>query len=304
VIHPALFLPILVADLWLLGYHHVIATYTRLCFDAESFRTHRFLVVGLPVLVLAAVALLALGAGLWTLTSIYLYWQWVHYTRQSWRISQDYRRKAGGLVDDGEWASKLVFYAVPVWGILWRSYQDPGVFIGIELRVLPVPELAVDVAEIVAMLALAWWLATRALAWWRGRLAVAHTLYMVTHFLVFGVAYIVIEDITTGWLVINIWHNAQYVVFVWLFNTDRFRAGPDAKAPFLSRISQAEKSWLYFGVCVGISTVVYATLQGTLALLLPAIVIYQAINFHHYIVDAVIWKVRRKPLQKTLGVAG
>ena len=301
--NPVLFVPILVADLWLLGYHHVIATYTRLCFDKESFRTHRFLVLWLPFLVFGGVLALGYGVGLWVLASIYLYWQWFHYTRQSWGVSQIYRRKSGGLVADGEWFSKLMFWAVPVWGILYRSFQDPGVFLGIELRVLPVPELAVDIAEVAAMLALAGWFASRALAWWRGRLAVAHSLYMVTHFLVFGVAYVLIEDITYGWLVINIWHNAQYVVFVWLFNTNRFRDGIDPKAPFLSRISQPQKSWVYFGVCIGISTVAYVTLDNTAALLLPALVIYQAINFHHYIVDSVIWKVRKKPLQKTLGIA-
>jgi hypothetical protein len=32
-------------------------------------------------------------------------------------------------------------------------------------------------------------------------------------------------------------------------------------------------------------------------------VIYQTINYHHYIVDAVIWKVRRKPMRETLGLA-
>jgi hypothetical protein len=302
--NPVLFMPILVADLWLLGYHHVIATYTRLCFDKESFRTHRFLVLWLPFLVFGCVLALGYGVGLWVLSSVYLYWQWFHYTRQSWGVSQVYRRKSGGVVDDGEWFSKLIFWAVPVWGILNRSFQDPGTFLGIELRVLPVPELAVDIAEIAALLALAMWLASRALAWWRGRLAVAHSLYMITHFLVFGVAYVMIEDITYGWLVVNIWHNAQYVVFVWLFNTNRFRDGTDPKAPFLSRISQQQKSWLYFGVCIGISTVVYATLENTAALLIPALVIYQAINFHHYIVDSVIWKVRQKPLQKTLGIAG
>ena len=39
---PALWAPVLFLDLWLLGYHHVAATYTRLCFDRESFRAHRF----------------------------------------------------------------------------------------------------------------------------------------------------------------------------------------------------------------------------------------------------------------------
>jgi len=33
------------------------------------------------------------------------------------------------------------------------------------------------------------------------------------------------------------------------------------------------------------------------------IVVYQAINFHHYIVDGRIWKMRRKPLQRILRLA-
>jgi len=40
------------------------------------------------------------------------------------------------------------------------------------------------------------------------------------------------------------------------------------------------------------------------AVFLPlALIVYQTINFHHYIVDSMIWKLRRKPLQETLGVA-
>jgi hypothetical protein len=36
---------------------------------------------------------------------------------------------------------------------------------------------------------------------------------------------------------------------------------------------------------------------------MPMLVLYMTVNFHHYIVDGVIWKVRRKPLQQTLGIA-
>src|SRR3546814_263402 len=97
---PELFGLILLLDLWLLGYHHVIATYTRLCFDAASRRQHAFLLFGLPPLVLGAVVLLAAGLGTWTVPTLYLYWQWFHYTRQSWGVSQVYRRKAGPLVDE------------------------------------------------------------------------------------------------------------------------------------------------------------------------------------------------------------
>jgi hypothetical protein len=37
---------------------------------------------------------------------------------------------------------------------------------------------------------------------------------------------------------------------------------------------------------------------------LPAIIIYQTINFHHYIVDSIIWKARKKPMREALGLKG
>jgi F0F1-type ATP synthase assembly protein I len=59
-----------------------------------------------------------------------------------------------------------------------------------------------------------------------------------------------------------------------------------------------------------ISTAVYGALHYSLGWLaavtatsLPLFIIaFQAINFHHYVVDAVIWKVRRKPIQQNLGI--
>ena len=41
----ALFKVLLFLDLWLLGYHHVVSTFTRLVFDRNSLRENRFLVV-------------------------------------------------------------------------------------------------------------------------------------------------------------------------------------------------------------------------------------------------------------------
>ena len=66
VVEPILFIPILTVDLWFLGYHPVVSTFTRLCFDVQSFRQHRFLILGLPVLVLLAVVALVSSVGLWT----------------------------------------------------------------------------------------------------------------------------------------------------------------------------------------------------------------------------------------------
>lgn len=305
---PRLFVPILLIDLWLLGYHHVIATYTRLCFDAESRRQHAFLLYGLPPLVVVGTLLVAVGLGAWAIPTIYLYWQWFHYTRQSWGVSQVYRRKTGAGFVEHEWLAKAALYLLPLWGILYRSYQSPETFLGMEVWTLPVPGWVVDLSAIAALSTVALWGVLRVRAWMRGCLPLAHTLYMISHFVIFYVGYIAIEDITHGWLVINIWHNAQYVLFVWLFNSNRYKGGIDPKARFLSYISQPNRMWLYFGVCLALSTAIYLSIDGVIDLAggwaLPlTLLIYQSINFHHYIVDSLIWKVRKKPLQKTLGIA-
>ena len=48
----------------------------------------------------------------------------------------------------------------------------------------------------------------------------------------FGVAYIWTRDITFGWLMINIWHNFQYILFVWMFNNRRFKGGARSTGAF------------------------------------------------------------------------
>lgn len=254
---PHLFYPILIFDLWFLGYHHVISTYTRLCFDRKSFSEHwPLLVVFLP-LVTAGTLAAAYALGLWVIVSIYFYWQWFHYTRQSWGISRAYRGKERTALYEDGWLDQAIFYALPVLGILYRSHQDPGTFIGLELRVVPVMSAMVDVAAAATAALLAFWTYRRFQAWREGRLAAAHTLYMLTHFAIFVVGYLAIADITYGWLVINIWHNAQYILFVWMFNTRRFKDGIDPEAPFLSYISQPGRIWLYLATCVLITGAIY-----------------------------------------------
>ena len=306
--NPRLFPVIFILNAWLLGYHHVISTFTRLTFDTESFREHRFLITWLPLIVLTCVAVLCAVFGGWILTTIYLYWQWWHYTRQSYGISRIYQRKAG-VADDLVY--KLVIYALPAWGILHRSYQAPDKFLFMEVKVIPVPLWLVTAAGALTFIVLAWWVAHTIKAWFEGSFSISHTLYVCSHLLVFGAGYLVIDNINHGWLVLNVWHNCQYILTVWMFNNNRFKSGVDRKHRFLSYLSQRSHLSIYFAVCLILSTGIYATLQyslGWLALAtatsLPVMAIaFQAINFHHYLVDALIWKVRRKPVRQNFGIA-
>lgn len=308
VANPRLFPAAFFLNAWLLGYHHVISTFTRLTFDRDSLQQHKFLVTGLPLIVLGAVFAACLLFGGWILTTVYLYWQWWHYTRQSYGISRIYQRKAG--IGD-ELIYKLVIYALPIWGILHRSYQSPDQFLFTEVRVVPVPFALVALAGAVTVVVLAWWLAQTVKAWADGTFSFAHTLYLCSHLIIFGMGYLATENINHGWLILTVWHNCQYILTVWMFNNNRFRDGVDAKHRFLSFISQRSKLSIYFAVCLIISTVLYSALSYSLtwiaiatATTLPLFVIaFQAVNFHHYLVDAVIWKVRRKPVRQNFGIA-
>ena len=308
VLRPRLFPLVLLVDIWVLGYHHVAATFTRLAFDRDSFARHRFLVVWLPLLVLAAAAALTLGLGGWILSTTYLYWQWFHYTRQSYGIERVYRERSGDAAVGGERLTRWALYLVPLWGILHRSHQAPETFLGVELVVMPVWREVVWLAAAAAIGTMGWWLLELGRSLARGERLQGQSLYVLSHALIFVVGYLVIADIDHGWLVLNVWHNAQYILFVWMFNQNRFRDGVDPRHRFLSRLSQPRNWPYYFATLLMISTVAYLALDRGLALVDPAtslplfLVAYMTINFHHYIVDGVIWKVREKPVLRHLGI--
>jgi len=304
---PQLFWPVLTMDLWFLGYHHVISTYTRICFDKKSFRENGALIYVLLPAVAAITLFIAWQFGIWVIVSVYFYWQWWHYTRQSWGISRAYRGKDRKAMYEDGWLDQAIFYSVPVLGILSRSSEAQPTFINFELWSLPVPAFVVHLAWAGAIALVAYWAFRRVTAWREGRLAVVHTLYMLSHFTIFSLAYLLTRDITIGWLMINIWHNAQYILFVWLFNSRRFKDGIDPDAKFLSYISQPGRLWLYLLTCVAITGVIYLGVLGTmnwlfLAGLSATIVLYQIVNFHHYMVDSMIWKVRKPQIRETLGL--
>lgn len=311
VAHPQWFPVILVLDLWFLGYHHVIATFTRLTLDSESFREHKFLVVTLPWIVLAGTVAVAFTLGIWAIATTYLYWQWFHYTRQSYGIVRLYGRKAGQTTTrDARW-SIWAMYLVPLWGILHRSLQGTEKFLGTEVAYLPTHPYSVLVVQTLALGAVSIWALGQMRAWREGRFSLPLTLYMLSHFCIFYVGYIAIQNINHGWLVLNVWHNAQYILVVWMYNSNRFRGGIDKNHWFLSVLSQKNVFNVigYFAFTILATTVVYGVINFALeleflvAIPMAAIIIYQTINFHHYVVDGLIWKLRKKKLRQTLGVA-
>jgi len=294
-----LFAVVLVADLWLLGYHHVVATYTRLAFTSAALRSNRFLAVDLLLLMTAGTLALAFTAGAWVVASAFFYLQWFHYMRQGYGISRMYFRatpegKAIGARDPG---ADFVIYLVPIYAIAARSATMGGLFLDLPVRIVVLPEVVITALGLLAAAATAAWAARSLASFFRGTLDVLYTCFVLSHIVIFLDAYILIDNPNVGWLAINVWHNFQYVLVVWMMNTKRYAGRVDPAAGFISRISQPGRMAMYFMSCLAISTIVYLVLgRFVLAVgggLAVTVGIYMGINFHHYVVDALIWKRRR-----------
>ena len=297
---PRLYPILLFADLWLLGYHHVVATYTRLAFDTQSLRRNRMLAVDLLVYVTLATLAVAMTAGAWGIATAFLYLQWLHYMRQGYGIARMYYRATPGGQTSGvrDLAADFVIYLVPIYGIAARSATMGQTFLGLPVKPIVLPDPIVTLLGFMAAAAVIVWVFKIMRAAMNETLDLQYTAFIASHIAIFLVAYVLVDDVNTGWLAINIWHNFQYVLVVWMSNAKRYASGIDPTARFLSRLSQPGRVTMYFACCLAITTLVYALVDRFTVLALGGgmavtIGVYMGINFHHYIVDAMIWKRRQ-----------
>src|SRR5262245_10743 len=206
---PRLYPILLIADLWLLGYHHVIATYTRLAFDTQSLRRNRFLAVDLLVIVTLVTLATAVYAGSWVIASAFLYLQWFHYMRQGYGIARMYYRATpdGRIGGSRDLATDLAIYLVPIYCIAAPSSTMGDRFLGLAVKPIVLPETMIMLLGVAAAAAVIAWIAKVMRAALSETLDVQYTVFTVSHIAIFLVGYVLVDDVNTGWLAINIWHN-------------------------------------------------------------------------------------------------
>ncbi len=312
---PSMFLPVLVIDLLLLSYHHVIATFTKLAGTADDRKENRFLIYLLPFISLATVIALYGVFGVFIIATIYFFWQWYHYIRQGYGIAVFYRRKSKKLPKKNTVISQLAIWAIPIWGILNRCGQGWEEFLFLPFYVPKVPEWLVTFAGFVAVGSVVLWVLNKCNEYRKNILSLAQTSFVVSHMLIFYVGYVLIPDLNTGWLVVNIWHSAQYLMFVWLFHVNRHgKLEKTQNVLSMRTIANREplKILTYFCVTLAMTFVFFGGLNigielvsSSTGILLSNIVVigYQTVNFHHFVVDSLIWKARNKKNRKAMNIS-
>ena len=297
---------ILIADLWILGYHHVISTFTRIGFDKKSAREHWHFLIPLPLLIITAVFALYSLTSAAIIGSVYLYWQWYHYSRQSEGVAKSYGMKGQCKTFATHRGQRIAFYLVPLTTFTYMISAGHSHFLGIPIWTATLPENIRFALLALCYGSIVYWMIFGTKALLRKDITPFYYGYVLTHYFIYTISYVAINDINCSWLTINIWHNAQYIGFVWLFNHKRYAAGVEENHRTISFLSQPGRFLIYMGVCFTLSTVLYFNLEAIVAATslttgLPlALLIYATINFHHYIVDSQIWKLRKPAIQKNL----
>ncbi|HVG54653.1 MAG TPA: hypothetical protein VM846_09500 [Vicinamibacterales bacterium] len=302
--NPALYAAVVLADLWFLGYHHVVSTYTRLGFSSRSLLRNRFLALDLLVVIVVATTALAFTAGAWVVATAFLYLQWFHYMRQGYGISRMYFRTTpeGQVAGARDLVANAVIYTVPVYAIAQRSLTLGDTFLAMPVKSFAPPQIVVSVLAGIAAVSVALWFGRMGYRVATDTADVRYEGFIFSHVAIFLVGYVFTADANVGWLAINVWHNLQYVLVVWMVNVKRYGGRVDSEEPLLSRISQPGRPLTYFACCMAITTVIYLALNEFTLLALggglaATLGIYMGINFHHYVVDALIWKRRPGPVK-------
>ena len=292
---PSIVYAIFAVDLWLFSFPHVASTFTRIAFSRRAVREHRVLLFAVPFAALGLASGLVHVGGIAALNTTYFAWQSFHYTRQSYGIDRALGHRAGIRTDR---LGSAVIYLSSLAGVLVRCAEAPGSFLGSPLWLPTIPPfVAVSVGAVAGACLVAWSVrAVSSLAREPSDARFDRTLYVLLHVAMFTLGYVVIRDLTIGWLVVNVWHNTQYLGFVWSQNRRSYEGGVDRDAPAFAWIAAPGRSVRFLAACGALATVlfgvIFVTTHRTGTNPTPFLVLIQAVNFHHYIVDAVIWRRR------------
>lgn len=253
-LYPTSFNVLFLINIWVFSLPHTFATLTRS--DRRS-PNHLLLTMGLLILFTIAVMTFANTSGLVLLYSLYFYWQQFHYGKQNLGI-------AGWEVGEKVSVLDQVFYlsivALSLCGLLGNGAQG---FFGYTLY-FPF-NLQFSKIALFASISLLTVLYIQ--------LKPKHLRPAIEHSLIFSLSYLYSEHFVLGWLLLNVFHNLQYL---------KFMKDYEKKTSYL--IAPALLTGLLF-------LTQFHMFNNLILFSLPlSLTTMLALNFTHYTLDSLIWK--------------
>jgi hypothetical protein len=270
-----------------LGLPHLAATHVRLSLDGDCRSRFAWLRTFAPLAIIGAVAVV-----LYVLNMMpYLVLAWFglqtwHANRQNFGIMRRYMRMAGSAPESAvnrcaEALVELFPWATVLYAALYQETRYLGYPITFPpldwLRPIALPFWAFNVCLLVAYVVLE--IRQKTI----GKFVPGRLLCCISGCVVNYLAWVYVDDISWGYLVVSVWHALQYITYV-----HGFRSQPPAGADTV-RLSLVKHLAIIFagGVAMFLGLNVLRTMIPVFA------VFHLSLNFHHYLSDALIW--RRSP---------
>lgn len=252
-LHPASFETLFLINIWLFSLPHTFSTFTR---SDRRDRKKVALTVALLVSFYLGITAFTNVAGMVLLYSFYFYWQQFHYGKQNFGMSRWDGAQRGRV-------SQFFYLAIVFLCIAGLLSDGAQSFFGYALfNPLPMALPKIVFISAIALLTLGY-LFYRPREW-------KHSL---SHVCIFSFAYLYIEHFALGWLLLNVFHNLQYL---------KFMKGYEHGLRFLilPALLTGVLYVLQFHVVKGF---IWFSLPMSLGLML-------ALNFTHYTLDGLIWR--------------
>ena len=251
---PTSFNTLFLVNIWLFSLPHTFSTFTR----SDRRSTQQIvLTVALILLFLISTITLSNVSGIVFLYSVYFYWQQFHYGKQNFGLSVWRRTEIPNIIDK-------TFYLTIVGASLLGLLSDgPQSFFAYALY-FPYTLTTSKMTIFSSMIAL-----TSLYIFYRPK----QLLHATGHTLIFSFAYMFCEHFALGWLLMNVFHNLQYLKFMKSYE-NKFTF---LRVPLL--------------LTLGLYILQFHVFNGLIFLSLPlGLSLMMALNFTHYTLDGLIWK--------------
>lgn len=251
---PPSFNVLFLINIWVFSLPHTFSTFTRS--DRRSGRSIGLTILLLSVFLVGIITALNIS-GMVALYSFYFYWQQFHYGKQNLGVAMKETGSRSVFID------KIFYLGVVFLSLMGLFTGGAQSFFGYVLY-SPIDHGLSKVSLFLVIMLL-----TILYVFIRPK----QRLHAVSHSFIFSFSYLYCEHFAVGWLIMNVFHNLQYLKFMNSF--------------------EKNKSFILWPI--GLTVILYLlqthVVKGMILLSLPVGVgIMLAMNFTHYTLDAYIWK--------------
>jgi hypothetical protein len=284
-------------DAFLFASPHLFSSYLRVYSDkaeVERYKVVSFVIPIIIILITYSIIHFSEMSLLWTLGSVYFYWQWWHHARQSFGIGRKYQFSLNEKLSDLDLKlNDITLWSIAILGICLKSNIVGDHYEGIPLKVIHLPIPLVSFVVVVTSLIGVIFVGRQLfIAFSKNIIQTSFLAHLGVHSLVF-IMFFGLLPTDIGILAASMWHCTQYMSYV--KGHQQIKAERNLLSNrFLSYLFKEENIYIYFAVLflfslsIPLSRFSLQELQlNTLALSFS-----MALTFHHYILDGVVWTKR------------